>query len=67
MMPDQRKPVCRITTEDLETGETTVTDLPAGDYAITVTHPCRLDGMQSYRGGRTVILTLKDRDPGDPE
>lgn len=63
MSPDQRPPVCRITTEDLVTGEIDVTELPAGDYAVTVTSPCYLDGMQSYRGGRTVVLTIKDREP----
>lgn len=62
-MTDQRKPVARITIEDLESGEVTTEDLRAGDYLITVTKPCRLDGLQSYRGGRTVVLTIKDREP----
>ena len=62
-MADERPSVARITTEDLVTGETTTQELPAGDYIIIVTSPCQLDGMQSYRDGRTVVLTLKDREP----
>lgn len=62
-MIDQRKPVVRITTTDLETGETETRELPAGEYAIVVTEPRHIDGIQEYRGGQTVVLTVKGRQP----
>lgn len=54
--------VARITVENLEDGTSTVQELPAGDYLLVVTAPCRLDGSWS-KDGRRVILELRDRVP----
>lgn len=64
MNADQdRPPVARITIEDLVHGGTEVKELPAGDYLLLVTAPCRLGGMTSYRDGRTVMLRIEGREP----
>ena len=32
--------ILRITAEDLETGDTQVTEIPAGEYVVLTTEPC---------------------------
>lgn len=51
-------PVLRVTVEDLESGETQTTEIPAGDYVILTTDPCHLHHINAHANG-TVMLTVK--------
>ncbi len=53
----------RVTVEDLETGDKSEADVKEGDYIIVAADPCRVDGVQVYRGGQTHVITVKDRKP----
>lgn len=62
-MAEKRKPMLRITVEDLEEGTTEVAEVPKGEYFILTTTPCYVAHQQVYGGGKTVQLTIKDRLP----
>lgn len=49
----------RVTAEDLETGEVQVVEIEPGDFNIVCAKPLYLDGVQSYPGKGTYVLTLK--------
>lgn len=55
------KPILRITSEDLETGDTQTMEIPAGEYVVITTEPCHVDGVQGYPLKGTYILTIKGR------
>jgi hypothetical protein len=61
-MPDSKQ-MLRITVLDLETGDTETAEMPAGEYFILCTAPCYVAHTQSFGGGKTVQLTIKDRVP----
>lgn len=50
-----------ITVLDLKTGEAETTEIPAGEYVIICTEPCRVTHVQQYPTKGTVILTVKGR------
>lgn len=52
----------RVTAVDLETGDSSEIVVEPGNYTIIAVHPCRLDGVQNYANG-TTVLTLKGRSP----
>ena len=58
-----RKPVLKVTVVDIESGETQEALVPAGEYFILTTEPCHLSHVQAFGGGKTVQLTIKDRQP----
>lgn len=51
----------RITVEDLKTGESETTEIPAGEYLIICTEPCRVTNVQHYPTKGTAVLTVKGR------
>lgn len=55
------KKVLRITVEDLETGDTDTTEIPAGEYVVLTTEPCRVAHTSSYPQKGTHIVTIKGR------
>lgn len=59
----ERKPMLRITVEDIDEGTTEVITIPAGEYFIVTTDPCHIASVQMYKSGQTVQLTIKDRKP----
>lgn len=58
----EKKPMLKITVEDLEEGGSQTVMVPAGDYFILTTHPCYVDGTQIYKNG-THVITVKGRTP----
>jgi hypothetical protein len=54
-------PVIRITVEDLVKGESESVEVPAGDYFIVCTEPCREASVQVYPGRGTHVITVKGR------
>lgn len=59
----ERKKILRVTVEDLETGDKETREMPAGEYFILTTSPCYIGHTQVWGGGKTVQLTIKDRQP----
>jgi translation elongation factor P/translation initiation factor 5A len=53
----------KVVATDLTTGESEEQVIKAGDYVIITNEPCRVDGIQTYREGRTHVITVKDRLP----
>jgi len=51
----------RIVVQDLATGETETTVVPGGEYVIVTSSPCHVSHTQVYAGGKTVVVTIKDR------
>lgn len=54
----------RVTVEDLETGEKSVTEVAAGDYFLTTFEPCYLAHTTAHANG-TRVLTIRDHRPQD--
>lgn len=53
----------RVTVEDIDTGDADTATVAEGDYLLICHAPCRLDHTQSYSGGKTHVLTIKERRP----
>lgn len=49
----------RVTVEDLESGETTIQEVPAASFILFVTEPAHSAGQQFYPRTGTVVITLK--------
>lgn len=53
----------RVTVEDIEEGGSQTVVVPDGEYFILTTHPCYVDGTQTYKSGQTHVITVKGRAP----
>jgi hypothetical protein len=54
----------RVTVLDHASGDVATREVPPGEYIILCTQPCDVTHIQSYRQGRTQVLTVKGRIPG---
>lgn len=52
-----------VVATDLMTGESERKVIRSGDYVVITNLPARVDGIQTYREGRTHVITVKDRLP----
>jgi hypothetical protein len=57
--------VLRVTAVDVETGDEETVDLPAGEYLLLTTAPCRQAHVQAYGNG-THVITIKGHRAGVP-
>lgn len=56
----ERRPVLRVTVVDVETGDADTAELPAGEYLLITTAPCRQAHVTAHANG-TRVITVKGR------